>query len=44
MEELQDAIAAEWAKIDKELLEKLVESMPQRCRAVIEADGWYTQY
>jgi transposase len=44
MEELQDVIAAEWDKVDKELMKKLARSMPARCKAVIEARGWHTKY
>jgi hypothetical protein len=44
MEELQEVVAAEWDKIDAEHMETLVRSMPNRCKAVIEADGWHTRY
>ena len=46
MEELQDRVAEEWDKVDKDkaLLRSLVHSMPQRCAAVIEAQGWHTKY
>jgi transposase len=44
MEELQDVIAAEWDKVDKDLMKKLARSMPSRCKAVIEARGWHTKY
>ncbi len=37
---LQDA----WAKIDKDVLEKLVLSMLQRCQAVIDSNGFPTKY
>jgi hypothetical protein len=44
MEKLQDVIGDEWAKVDVNLLRKLVHSMPDRCRAVIDANGWHTKY
>jgi hypothetical protein len=44
MEKLQDVIAEEWDKVDVELLRTLVHSMPDRCRAVIDAKGWHTKY
>ena len=46
MEELQDRVAEEWGKVDKEkeLLRSLAHSMPPRCAAVIEAEGWHTKY
>lgn len=43
-EELQDVIAAEWDRVDAELMRKLVDSMPKRCQAVIDAEGWHTKY
>lgn len=44
VEELQDVVAAEWDKVDTDLMRNLVASMPARCRAVIEAEGWHTKY
>ena len=44
MEELQDVISDEWNKISPDLLQKLAHSMPARCQAVIEAEGWHTKY
>lgn len=44
MEELQEVVAAEWAKLSKDLLLTLAHSMPARCKAVIEAQGWHTKY
>lgn len=43
-ERLQDVIADEWEKVYKELLKSLVHSMPKRCQAVINANGWHTKY
>jgi len=45
MEELQDAIAAEWDRLDQlDLMRKLARSMRKRCQAVIKAGGWHTKY
>ena len=44
MEELQDIVAEEWKKTDKELLRTLARSMPERCQAVIDAKGDHTKY
>lgn len=38
-EELMDALMEEWVKIEPEILKNLVESMPRRIQAVIEAKG-----
>ncbi len=38
--QLQDA----WSKITVEECRKYIDSMPQRCRAVIEAKGGHTKY
>jgi hypothetical protein len=44
VEDLMKAIELEWEAVSKEELEHLVESMPRRCSAVIEAKGWHTKY
>jgi hypothetical protein len=44
MEELQDIVAEEWKETDKEYLRTLARSMPERCRAVIDAHGDHTKY
>jgi transposase len=44
IEELQDAVAEEWEKLDRSALLKLAESMPARCQAVIDVRGWHTKY
>ena len=43
-EELISIIKEEWAKIDVEFLENLVESMPTRVQAVIDSNGGHTKY
>lgn len=44
MEILQDIVAEEWKATSIEFIQKLVASMPARCRAVIAANGGYTHY
>ena len=44
METLQDVIAEEWKKVDAKLMQSLARSMPARCQAVVEAQGWHTKY
>ena len=44
IEELQDAIEEAWKTVDQEHMRKLAASMPQRCAAVIAANGWHTKY
>jgi hypothetical protein len=43
-EELQDIVAEEWKKTPKKLLRTLARSMPERCQAVIEAQGDHTKF
>ena len=33
-----------WANISQAHLDSLIESMPRRVEAVVEAQGWYTKY
>jgi hypothetical protein len=42
--ELWDRIQVEWNKIEKEVCQNLIESMPRRCAAVIKAKGGYIKY
>ena len=49
MERLQDAIAEMWEEFRESeealhVMRKLVHSMPARCKAVRDADGWHTKY
>ena len=44
IEELQDAIEEAWKTVDQEHMRNLAASMPQRCAAVIAANGWHTKY
>lgn len=41
---LYEALKNEWEKIPIDRLEKLVDSMPARCKAVINAKGYATKY
>ena len=42
--ELWDRLAKEWNKIPPETCQNLIESMPRRLEAVIEAKGGHTKY
>lgn len=42
--ELRQALSEEWLKINAGTARKLVESMPRRLQAVIEAKGMHTKY
>ena len=42
--ELADAVHEEWTRLDQNKLRRLVRSVPNRCREVIQARGGYTHY
>ena len=42
--ELWDRVEEEWNKIDAEVCQNLIESMPRRVAAVLKAKGGYTKY
>ncbi len=44
MEELQDIVADEWKDTSVDFIRELVQSMPERCQAVIDANGDHTKY
>ena len=44
MTELWERTAKEWNAIPKEVVQNLIESMPRRVEAVIEAKGGYIKY
>jgi hypothetical protein len=41
---LAECLSAVWEELGPEVMDKLVESMPRRVAALIEARGWYTKY
>lgn len=41
---LKQIIQEEWDKIDASVTQKLVESMPRRCHAVLKVKGGHTKY
>ena len=41
---LRKAVTEAWAAIGKDLLDHLIALMPQRCQAVIDANGMQTKY
>ena len=41
---LKAVVIEAWNSITYGLIEELIQSMPARCKAVIEARGWHTQY
>ena len=43
-DELLQMLQEQWEKLELSLLESLVESMPRRCQAVIDARGYPTKY
>jgi transposase len=44
MIELWERVEVEWSKIGVEVCQNLIESMPRRVQAVLEANGGYTKY
>ncbi len=44
LQQLRDDIMSIWTKISEECLQHLVESMPQRIKAVLKAKGGPTRY
>ena len=41
---LAKAIIETWEAIPQEQIADLIKSMPRRCAAVIQAEGWHTKY
>jgi hypothetical protein len=41
---LRAAVLAAWEAVNERYLNKLLESMPQRCQAGIDANGSHTRY
>lgn len=44
LEQLIKAAKEAWQALDRVILVKLSDTMPNRVKAAIEADGWYTKY
>ena len=44
VDQLFELLKEEWKKLDTDLLDRLVCSMPARCQAVIDAKGFPTKY
>lgn len=44
IDRLIDASSKLWLDLEMEVVNNLVDSMPNRVRATIEAKGWYTKY
>jgi transposase len=42
--ELWERVQVEWDKIEPEVCQNLIESMPRRVAAVVKAKGWHTKY
>ena len=42
--EVWERVQDEWEKIDVEICQKLIKSLPKRVEAVIKAKGGYTKY
>lgn len=43
-EDLAATLQEEWAKLNMDMVNKLIESMPRRLQAVIDANGGSTKY
>lgn len=41
---MENVLPEAWSQIDKNYIDSLIDSMPRRCRAVVNAKGWYTKY
>jgi hypothetical protein len=44
VEELSDVVLEVWNETSADQFRKLARSMPRRCAAVLEANGWHTKY
>ena len=41
---LKEVLPIAWNAIPRDRMQSLIKSMPRRCQAVVDADGWYTKY
>lgn len=44
LQQLAEALEEEWLNLPQENIQRLIESMPRRCQAVIQARGGHTRY
>ena len=44
LQELQQALAQEWGRIPQDRIRRLVESIPRRVHAVLQANGGHNRY
>jgi hypothetical protein len=42
--QLREAVWEAWNSISEEDIKDLIKTMPARCQAVIDADGWHINY
>lgn len=42
--DVYEALFKEWQAMRIDIIEELVESMPKRCKAVMESKGYHTKY
>jgi len=43
-DQLRSAVKEAWEKVGEDEFKALIESMPARCQAVIDAEGLFTKY
>ena len=43
-QKLRERLMEVWWDIGEEVLDRLIDNMPSRVQALIEADGWYTEF
>ena len=44
IQRVEEALRVAWERVPQALIDRLIESMPRRLQAVIDAKGWYTKY
>ena len=44
LEQLRNALQDEWGRIPQQQIRRLIQSMPRRCQAVLDAHGGNTRY
>ena len=42
--ELENALKSAWDALPESLFESLIEGMPRRIQALLDAEGWHTKY